>query len=514
MSSKPDPQPWGVWEVGHHAAPRPTETRETARAWEAAHSDRLNAAHWEMASTDTMSDMRTDLPELYRRARHESINNAVLDGAIETQATNAAGSQGPALQILTHDAAWNEKAERIFSAWAAHCEHAEGLSLADLVDSWVQQHEIYGAIFAREYIGRTLRDYKIEDIGPESLDTQRSGKNIFAGVELDETGVVTAYHTADPISKGKPQRLPAEYCIHFYRRRFAMQRRGFARMASALPDAADIRDYDNQMSDAARAQADYAIYLVSKESPAELSTPTANTMPVQRRVLRYIRPGWEPKFPSATMPATQYPQYRKERHTDIANAMEMPWMIFRKDASNHNMSSARFDAARYAEAVRRFQAKFGRVVLNRIALRVIRLAQLFGLLDPTPIKPGMEEIVAVFPESAIPMAWTWPRPPAVDPAKEAMAQRVELENRTLAWSEAVSAAGRRPEETLRMLQRDNAAFIAAGLPPMIGPIPTEIPPEVIAGMMADPPDQPPSDPAAAAEPLAPGTIDPNAELDS
>lgn len=282
-------------------------------------------------------------------------------------------------------------------------------------------------------------------------------------------------------------------------------------MVSALSDAADLRDYDSQMSDAARAQADHAVYLVSRESPAEMSIPATNTMPLKRRVMQYIRPGWEPKFTTSTMPAAQYPQYRKERHTDIANALEMPWMIFRKDASNHNMSSARFDASRYGEAVKRFAALFGRQLLNPIARRVIRLSQLSGLLGPTPVKPGMELLGLEFPEALIPISWTWPAAPPVDPVKEAMAERMKMENGTLTWSEAVAASGRRPEETLRIRVRDNAAFVAAGLPPLIGPIPTAIPPEALAAAMADPPETTPTDPATDA-PMEPATIDPAADI--
>lgn len=512
-----DETPWGVWDVGHYDATATPSNRRSSRAWEGAETNRLNEAHWADASVDTLASLRTDLPELYRRVRHESINNPVIDGAIETQCTNHIGATGPALQILTIDPTWNETAEAIFAAWAGQCEHQERMSLVDLLEGWIAQYEIYGAIFAQERIGRRLRDYTILDLGPEAIETEKAGKNIHSGVETDEDGRVVAIHCWEPTNpSGKRWSIPAEFALHCFRRRFAMQRRGFARLASTLDPAANIRDYDEQVTDAARAQADSAVYLVAKESPAEFTNPTSNTLPIQRRTLRYIRPGWEPKFAPSTQPGAQYPQFRKERHTDIANAMEMPWMVFRKDASSHNMSAARFDAARYHEGVKRTQARLARRILNLIVRRVIRIAQLQGLLGPTPVPPNLELLRFEFPGALIPIAWTWPKPPAVDPAKEAMAERVQLENGTLAWSEAVAANGRRPEETLRLRSRDNAALRAAGLLPIMGAIPSQLPGEVLAAMLSpDPAEDTPANSAAGdAAPFVTPPIDPNADIES
>jgi hypothetical protein len=45
---------------------------------------------------------------LQRRVRHESINNALLDSAIETQQTNVVSARGPALQVLTENNEFND----------------------------------------------------------------------------------------------------------------------------------------------------------------------------------------------------------------------------------------------------------------------------------------------------------------------------------------------------------------------------------------------------------------------
>lgn len=458
--------------------------RETARAWEAAETTRLNSAHWQNVSEDILGDLRTDLPELQRRTRHESINNPLFDSAIETQQTNVVSSRGPALQILTTDNAWNEQAETLFSAWAANCEYQDGLSLVDLLEGWVAQYMIYGEIFCREMIGPSVSQYKIFDLGAEALDTTLLAANVHSGVECDESGRVVAYRVMDPSNVANKGRIPATLALHCYRRRFAQQRRGYPGFASALEPAAQLRDYDNSVDDAARAAADTAVFFVSNHPDAEFVAPTETTLPWKRRVRQYVRPGWDMRQLQAHQPAANYVEYRKERQTDIGGAVEMPWMILRKDASNHNMSSARFDGSRYAKAIERMQARIERRILGPIVRRLIRIAQLEGILPPTPANPRFDGLRFEFPNVVLPFAFTWPKPPAVDQLKDATAERIRLENGTISLSEAIAADGRRPEETLRLRARDNAALVEAGLPPVMGQLPSRQTTTELLGVIA------------------------------
>lgn len=486
-------QTWGVWEC---YAGDPTPKKST-RHWEGAQTDRLNFSHWENASDNPVADLRTDLVELQRRVRHESINNPVLDSAIETQQTNVVSARGPALQVLTDDQKFNDAVEALYGEWSRHCEYADSLSMVDLLDGWVAQYMIYGAAFCREMIGRSVSQYKIFDMGPEALDTNKLGKNLHSGVEVNESGQVIAYHIYDPANPMNKDTLPADLCLHLYRRRFAMQRRGYPGFASVLQPAADLRDYDDQVQDAARAAADHAVFFYSDHPDAEFVEPEEKVLPYKRRVRQYIRPGWKLAQLDARQPAATYRDFRKEKQTDIANVLEMPWMILRKDASNHNMSSARFDGSRYAKAVERIQAKLERRMLTLIVRRLVRIAQYTGVLPPTPRKSELDALAFEFPNVLLPIAWTWPKPPPVDQLKDAMAERIKLENGTLAWSEAIAADGRRPEETLRIRSRDNEALVNAGLPPLVGAVPTQFTPEQIAALnqLSEPIDATPGTPA-------------------
>jgi lambda family phage portal protein len=470
--------PWGVWDV------LAADLTKTARHWESAQTDRLNAAHWENASDNPLGDLRTDLPELQRRVRHESINNPVLDAAIETQQTNVVSARGPALQVLTADNAFNDEVEALFAQWAAACEYQDRLALVDLLDGWVAQYMVYGEMFAREIIGASVAQYQILDMGPESIDTTLSAANVHSGIETDENGRVVGYRIYDPSNPSAKDRLPATLCLHYYRRRFAHQRRGYPEFASVLQTAADLRDYDDSVQDAARAAADHSVFFYSDHPDADFVEPEQTTLPWRRRVRQYIRPGWKIAQLDSRQPSATYREFRKEKQTDIGNVLQMPWMILRKDASNHNMSSARFDGSRYAKSVERIQAKLERRFLTPIVRRLVRIAQYTGVLGPTPNQTRFDRLAFEFPNIVLPIAWTWPKPPAVDNLKDAMAERIKLENGTLALSEAIAADGRRPEETLRIRSRDNAALVDAGLPPVLGAVPSTMTAEQIAALQS------------------------------
>lgn len=469
---------------------------KTSRAWEAADTTRHNEAHWSGASYDVLQSLESDLPELQRRTRHESINNSLIDGAIETEITNAVSSKGPALQILTDDDDFNDLIEQAFAAWAVDCEYQDGLSLVDLLEGWTAQWKIYGEILVQETIGPGVAFYKLHDVGAEAFDNTLQGANIHSGVEVNDAGQVVAYRICDPANPSAKQRLPREFGLHAYRRRFAMQRRGFPGLASVLDPAAELRDYDVSVGDAARAAADQSVFFSSDHPDAEFMEPEQKVLPVRRNVRQYIRPGWKINALPSTQPAATYQSYRKEKHTDIGNALEQPWMILRRDASNHNMSSARFDGSRYARAVERFQSRIDRRILTPIVRRFIRIGQMEGLFPPTPKRAIAEALKFDFPDIVLPIGWTWPKPPAVDNLKDALAERTKLENGTLSWSEAIAADGRRPDETLRIRTRDNAALIKAGLPPIGGKIPSEITPEALTAAVlgTDPTEDTPPTP--------------------
>lgn len=243
-------------------------------------------------------------------------------------------------------------------------------------------------------------------------------------------------------------------------------------MASSLPTAADMRDYDDQVQDAARAAADYSVIMYSDHPDADFSKPLNENVAVRRRTRSYAPPGWKPFELKASQPGITYDSYREQRHTDLAGTLgEMPLMIFRRSARNHNMSSARFDGARYGKAIDRFQRRLERRMLNPVLRRLVRIAQMLKLLRPTPMNRISRKLQYDFPHCVLPIAWTWPKPPPVDALKDSMAQRIQLENGTKSFTQVCAENGDRSDEVIRLRKKDNAELAANDLPPIIGALP-------------------------------------------
>lgn len=445
---------------------------DIGRGWDSAETNRLNSAHWQNVSfaDDINDDLQSDLQTIQRRARHESINNGMVEGAIQTHATDVVGWDSPGLQMLTDDNAFNDAVEQLWIEWSESCEHQHGLSMADLLHGFVDQWWINGEFLIQELIGRRAIDYRLHDLGAELLDVNTFGENLVMGVELDASKRVVAYHITDPDQPGKRTRLRGDYAIHAFRRRFSGQMRGIPILGSNLQTTADLRDYDDQVLDAARSAADQALWMIADHPDAQfVNVPAGTTTEVKRRVWRHAAPGWRPAQMEAKQPMVQYVDYRKERQREIGRPAQMPLLVLRQDASNHNYSSARFDAQGYWRAVMRFQAFLARRTLNKVLRRLTRLAAWEGSIPPIPARMAFQ--------------WTWPKPPAIDAAKESLAERLALENGTISYAEAVTARGSRPDQVIAQRKRDNEQLLAAGLPPIRGPLPMD--PATIAAIIND-----------------------------
>lgn len=446
---------------------------DVGRGWEAAITDRLNAAHWQhVSSNDNINvDLQTDLQTIQRRARHESINNGLVEGALETHATDVVGAETPRLQLLTDDDAFNSEGEDLWLEWAESCEHQHGLAMVDLLHGFVQQWWTNGEFLLQELVGRRAVDYRLHDLGAEMIDLHRQGDRIVMGVEMDASARVVAYHLTEPGNPGQTTRLGADYAIHAFRRRFSGQLRGIPLLGSNLQTVGDLRDYDDQVLDAARSAADQALWLVTQHPDADLFLPKDpnKTFAQKRRQWRYAPPGWSPMQMESRQPMVQYTDFRTERQREIGRPAQMPLLIVRQDASRHNYSSARFDASGYWRAVARFQSFIGRRTLNKVLRRLLRLASWEGSISPIPDRLRFQ--------------WTWPKPPPIDPTKEALAERIRMENGTLSYSQACAANGDRPDEMIQQRQRDNADLIAAELPPIVGRMPLD--PAIVAAILND-----------------------------
>lgn len=450
---------------------KPTPGSGVSRAaFEAATTDRLNSEHWQSVNSANINvDLASDLETLQQRCRYEAINNPLIEGAIETHATDIAGEHGPGLQMLTGRRSFDNAIEQLWGDWIEECEYTHGMHLVDLLHGWVGQLWFNGEFLVQDYFDDA--GYHLLDIGCERLEINPSrGAMEFTtlGIEQDKYGKPLAYWVREPATRlqyANVKRVPASLCIHGFRRRFAGQIRGIPIMASSLSSNADLRDFDTSTMDAARMAAENSVWLVSNSLDADFKAMQPGELwDLPRRSAKVAPNGYDIKMPTSNHPTPQYVDFRKERERDIGRAGQMPLMITRADSSQHNLSSARYDGVRYGRACGRTQAWLGRRAIIKILYRLIAVARMRGELRRDPPASGMR------------LRLSWPKPPSNDPFKEAMAERIRLENGTISFADAVGAHGLRHDQLIEQRRRDNEDLLAAKLPPIIGAIPTDFDP--------------------------------------
>lgn len=428
------------------------EPRGTLRRWEAADTDRLNQAHWENVSGQSINaDLYSDLETLRTRSAYEAANNPIVAGVIRTHAIDVVGAHGPTLAVQSDNEVYNERFEAIWHDWWAHPTPRPDLAGPDLLQLWMRSlwtsGELLGQIITRDRPGPV--QMAVKPIHARRLDTpsaMHGDPDVVMGVRLSKDGEPRQYYINEEtqygpyaVTSSEYRTLPPDLVLHGFEFSEEDQVRGAPWLASVLQVIADLRDYDAQVLDAARMAADFAVLLKTNHPDAQYIEVNESTE-IERRTIRTVPPGWDPFAIQPNQPSTQYVEYRRERLADLGRPVSMPLMIVRLTAERHNYSSARMDAQLYHRAVQALQSWLERIVLGRLIAEVQREARF--LVGPAP--------------AGVKYTWTWQPMPHVDPEKEARAERTRLENGTLTWFEAIAAGGRDPEAVLEQLRRELA----------------------------------------------------------
>ena len=455
----------------------PDDGRWTLRRWDSAKSTRLNQAHWQSAQGQTINtDLQSYLENLRTRSSYEAANNPHVEGVIFTHQVDVVGANGPALQVQSDNAAYNEALEKAWRDWWKRPVLGKRLSGIELLRLWVRDLWLCGELLAQKTYARDAVGpikLRLKPIHARRLATppQLTGDPKMAlGVERDDDGEPVAYHVSDPVKLGayvlevgKFARIPAADVIHEFLTVEADQARGIPWMAPGLDSIADLRDYDAQVLDAARQAADQAIYWYTT-SPDIEAVEVNESVEIERRTQSTGPPGYQPMQLIPQQPSTQYLDYRGEKLGELGRPVNMPRMMVRLTAENHNYSSARFDGQIYLRGLQTLQGWLATAVLD-------------DLVDEIAREAALDELARAGPEAGaigrrpddVRYEWTWPVPPHVDPKKEADAERIGLENGTLTYGGALAARGQDVEATIQRRARENRALEAAGLPPLPRP---------------------------------------------
>jgi capsid protein len=451
------------------AAPRyVTQPAWNARRWEAAETTRLNQAHWQFAQDESINAWLSEqLPTLRARSTYEAKQNGILLGMLHTYADYLIGPDGPTLQVISDDEPYNTALERTWQDWFYCPTPRRNISGAALLRLWSHGLWKSGAFLAQFVTDPTAEgpiQMRVKPIHTRRLETPpdlAGNPNCFMGVEYDQLGRPVRYHIKDQQGIGTGwglpsySRIPADLIIHEYLFEEEDQGAGVPWLTTSLTPSGDLRDYDDQVQDAARQMADQSMMLYA-EGPNVEPVLVPETASVERRTIKMAPPGWRPFVYNAAQPPVQYPDYRAERQREFGRPVGMPLLLIRLDSSKHSWSSARVDLQPFSLALRGIQTwlsgserSYG--TLNRLVDEVAREARFSNsALRRKPPRVSYK--------------WTWPKIPYVNPQQEKGAQEIGLRNMTDTLTDALADEGKTLESHVATMQRERKTLAAAELP--------------------------------------------------
>jgi len=435
----------------------------TTRSWEAAETHRLNRAHWQNAKdTDINCWLREQLPTLRARSYYETRNSGMLAGVATTLVDDVVGPDGPMFEIHSSDEAYNKAGEEVFREWFKAPTFRKTVSGAALLKLWVRNLPRAGEILAVIGTDPTAEgpvQLRLRPVNPRRLESPNGidSDRMKMGIEFDQNDCPTRYWISESRGRYGKEHIPysPDDIVHEFVLDEEGQARGFPWLTPALSTAADLRDYDFDVGQAARhaARTNGMLYTEHPDAPVWNSPESMHVEPGE---IPMAPIGWKPMVFPASQPCAQYPDYRGERMRDFGRSINMPLMMIRLDSSKHSYSSSRFDGQGYY------------ITIDGIQCWLSGTPESYGLLSRLAdlvLAEARFKVAALRrrPADAI-YVWTWPRRPHVDPTKEKDAQIAGLEAGTDNLIDILSANGTTLQRHLRSIQRVLKAYKDAGLP--------------------------------------------------
>ncbi len=362
----PDPQPVVIREA--HQLPL------EARLWESADTHRLNAAHWSLAnkSQHLNTDMARDLDWLVYRARYEFYNNPIVQGIVNTHSIDLITPSGPTLDVQSENPEFNRIVEQEWSNWWQSPETSGELSGPELMRRWNQQEWLKGDVFSvyvndnRQPSGEiTLR---LMDIDPNRVRTPAqfaSDDRVALGVKRNRRGRAMTYYVEQVDERSEAyyrtntyRSVTADDMLHAFESYEPGQSRGFPRLAAALDEIGQLRDYDKAVLDASRLAAEFSVMGTTSHDDivGDTQPSTPANMSLERGTVKHGVPGWEYQGLQATQPHTQYVPFRHEKLRSIGRVAHMPLLVILLSAEQSNFSQSRMDVnVFYARGLRTSQ---------------------------------------------------------------------------------------------------------------------------------------------------------------
>jgi len=435
-------------------APRPIRAR-----YDAAQPGGTHAKHW--TNADYLSPDAASSPAVRKtlrsRCRYEACNNSYAAGIISTLANYVVGT-GPQLRLIAPMDASDRvqrnllKLAQAFNAWA--WDIGLGRKLQAMRRAKSTDGEGFGMLVTRPKplngisLGVTIfeADMVTDPELAAMLDPTKP-----EGIELGPDGEPARYKVlkvhpgsgASALYESAAITVPADQMLHWYDETRPGLHRGIPEITPALPMFAQLRRYTSAVITAAEAAANFAGILQTDAPPdgeAE-GVEVGTTFDLEKGTLVSAPAGWSLSQVKAENPGPMHETFIKCIVREIGRCIDMPYAVAAMDASGHNFSSMRGD----------WQAFFQSILTQRYGCEQQALDKI--------LNAWMAEARYVFPlqfPTEWDYQWDWPAAEPTDPVKQAMADEIDLKNRTTTYARVYSRRGLNGASELEQVAREQA----------------------------------------------------------
>ena len=472
--------------------------RRSIRQWDAGRYS-PNEPGWNLSTAPIDADIRFGLGLMRARARHLAQNSDHARGFLRIVRNNVVGAPGYVLQSRATkqsgqpDQLLRDAIESEWREWGKRgtCEVSGKYTWKTLQRHVIETVARDGEAFVRLVFGADNRfGFALQIIDPEQIDVTHTGeyqgREIRMGVEIDEWRKPVAYWTREEpslnrasYSMGARVRIPADEMLHVYLPEFTAQTRGTPWLSVAMERLHQMRGIEDAELQASRASAaKFAAYEANPEfapppEPVQDQTGAivgADGQPITSdpgQFAQDLAPGSMEVVPwgySIKMLDPQHPNAAigdllKWSARSVSTGMGVSYNTLGNDAEGVNYTSLRFflgvEHDNWMEMQDWFEGELPEPVFNSWLDSSIAL----GILPPPrSSKYGDPRRVHKWQ----PRRWEGP-----DPAKQAKADRDELENGTTTHTAILARKGLDLDDVLAErvgeLKRIKAAAESVGL---------------------------------------------------
>lgn len=366
---------------------------------------------------------------LISRSRYEVGNNAFSDGIAQT-ITNDLIGVGPTLRMQTQSDGFNRMVELTWHLWCeatnfhrklwcmAHAKHVDGEGIAVIRRNPKVKHPIT----------LDLVLYEAEQCQTPYLPFGEPG--YIDGIRFDDFGNPLWYDILSQhpgtasgliLFDREPEKVPAEFVLHWFRMRRPGQHRGVPEMGSSLNAGAAARRWREATLSAAERAALLTLMMKTQMTPEEADQIAPFTsFDIEKGMMNFLPEGWDPFFADAKFPTATHAEFQKSLINEMGRSVNMPRNKAAADSSDYNYASGRLDHGTYYDSLDVQRVDGNRQVLTKafsvwFDLAVVRFGWLGG--NPEAIGPGAKLHL-----------WDWPKHRVADVEAEANANQTKLKS--------------------------------------------------------------------------------------